>query len=235
MMNQTQRKKNYYEQTFGKEDPVLQRISSQARNEKIEFMQLSPADARILGVLAASCQAKKAVEIGGLYGYSALHIARALAPGGVLFSLDMDLKRQNISKQLLTQEPEFKKIKWINGDAHQTLNTLSPEAPFDFIFIDADKGGYMDYFLWAEKHLKIGGVVVLDNTFLFDTLFSPEPELSKLRKLHGVSPAAENTIKKVNQRLARSPWWTSAMIPTEDGLSAGVKTSSPEKNTDAKL
>ena len=228
MLNPSHRKSLYYEQTFGKEDPVLRRIRRQAQSEKIEFMQLSPADARILGVLAASCQAKKAVEIGGLFGYSALHIARALPPGGVLFSLDMDLKRQNISKQLIKEEPELKKIKWIHGDAHQTLNALSAESPFDFVFIDADKGGYMDYFLWAEKHLKIGGVVVLDNTFLFDTLFSPEPELSKLRKLHGVSPSAEKTIKEINERLAGSPWWTSAMIPTKDGLSAGVKTASPE-------
>jgi len=222
-------KKEYYENTFGQEDPLLLKIRKTAETEGIEYMQLSRADAHILQYLTQISKAQKAVEIGGLYGYSTLHIARGLEPDGLLFSLDMDQKRQDLSQRILQVAPEFSKIKWVCGDAHQTLSSLSQEGPFDLVFIDADKVGYLDYLNWAEKHLKIGGIVVADNAFLFDTLYTPEPELSRLRKLHGVSPQSEQVLKDFNKRIASSSCWKGAMIPTEDGMSVAVKTAEPEK------
>ena len=216
----------YYESAFGKEDSLLKKIRKHAQKQGIEYMQLSPPDARILQFLTQAVQAKKAVEIGGLYGYSAVHIARGLSAKGLLFSLDIDSHRQNQAQKLIQNQPEFKKIKWITGDAHQTLKSLSPKGPFDLVFIDADKAGYMDYLLWAEKNLKIGGIVSADNAFLFHTLYAKEPALSKLRKTHGVSPKAEKVLKQFNKRLMRSPLWKGAMIPTEDGLMTACRVSS---------
>ena len=129
-----------------------------------------------------------------------------------------------MSQDLLQDTPEFSKIKWISGDAHNTLNSLNSEGPFDLVFIDADKAGYLDYLNWAEKNLKIGGILVADNTFLFDTLYTSEPELSQLRELHNVSPQAEQVLKDFNKRITLSPYWKGAMIPTEDGMSIAVKT-----------
>lgn len=214
----------YYESIFGKEDAVLQKIRRQAEIEGIEYMQLSRGDAHILQLLTRLSQAKKAVEIGGLYGYSTLHIARGLAPSGCVYSLDMDSKRQELSQKLLAKEPEFSKIKWICGDAHQTLKSLSAQGPFDLCFIDADKAGYADYLDWAEAHLKNGGLLAADNAFLFHTLYAKEPELSQLRKFHNVTPAGEQALKTFNQRITSSSCWKGAMIPTEDGLAAAVKT-----------
>lgn len=216
-------KKQYYESTFGREDSILLEIRKKAEQEGIEYMSLSPADAHILQCLTQISKAKKAVEVGGLYGCSAVHIARGLQPEGQVFSLDMDQKRQRISQDLLQDTPEFSKIKWIFGDAHQTLNSLKSEGPFDLLFIDADKAGYLDYLNWAEKNLKIGGILIADNTFLFDTLYTPEPELSQLRKLHNVSPQAEQVLKDFNKRITSSPYWKGAMIPTEDGMNVAVK------------
>ena len=217
-------KKQYYENTFGQEDSLLLEIRKKAEQEGIEYMSLSSADAHILQCLTQISKSKKAVEVGGLYGCSAVHIARGLQPEGQVFSLDMDQKRQKISQDLLQGTPEFSKIKWISGDAHQTLNSLKSEGPFDLLFIDADKAGYLDYLNWAEKNLKMGGILVADNTFLFDTLYTPEPELSQLRKLHNVSPQAEQVLKDFNKRITSSSYWKGAMIPTEDGMSVAVKT-----------
>ena len=221
-------KKEYYESTFGSEDSLLSKIRKTAEEQGIEYMQLSPADAHILQYLTQISRTKKAVEIGGLYGYSAVHIARGLQPEGLLFSLDMDQKRQSISQKLLENTPEFSKIKWVFGDAHQTLSSLNSEGPFDLVFIDADKAGYLDYLNWTEKHLKVGGIIVADNTFLFDTLYTPEPKLSELRKLHHVSPQAEQVLKDFNQKITSSSHWKGAMIPTEDGMSVAVKTAEPK-------
>lgn len=210
---------HYYESVFGREDTVLRKIRAQAQSQGIEHMQLSPADAHILQLLTRINQSQRVVEVGGLYGYSTLHIARGLKKDGHVFSLDTHSKRQEISKQLLQKEPEFSKITWIPGDAHQTLSSLTP--PFDMMFIDADKSGYMDYLLWAEKNLKRGGIVIADNSFLFHTLYAKEPELSKLRKKHGVSPSSEKILNEFNQRIISH--WMGAMIPTLDGLTIGYK------------
>ena len=135
----------------------------------------------------------------------------------------MDSKRQALSQKLLKAEPEFSKIQWICGDAHQTLHTLSDKGPFDLCFIDADKAGYVDYLNWAETHLKIGGLLVADNAFLFHTLYAKEPELSQLRKFHNVTSAGEKALKEFNTRITSSSCWKGAMIPTEDGLAVAVK------------
>ena len=222
-------KKEYYENTFGQEDSILLKIRQTAHKEGLEYMQLSLADAHILQYLTQISKVSKAVEIGGLYGYSTLHIARGLGPEGKVFSLDMDNKRQLMSQELLQGTLEFSKIKWICGDAHQTLDSLNTKGPFDLVFIDADKAGYLDYLNWAEKNLKVGGIVIADNAFLFDTLYTPEPELSQLRKLHSVSPQAEQVLRDFNKRITSSPHWKGAMIPTEDGMSVAVKTNEPKR------
>ena len=216
-------KRKYYEQTFGQEDSLLEKIRHQASSQNIEHMQISPADASILQFLTRLSQAEKAVEIGGLFGYSTLHMARGLPPSGLIYSLDIDSKRQDISKKLIQKDPQFSKIKWICGDAHQTLQTLESKSPFDLIFIDAEKSGYLDYLKWSEVHLKIGGLLIADNTFLFDTLFEKEPHLSQLREEHGVSLTSKQVMQEFNEKITKSDVWKSAMIPTIDGLSVAIK------------
>jgi len=216
-------KRRYYEDTFGKEDPLLHEIRKQASSQNIEQMQLSPADACLLQFLTRLSRAEKAIEIGGLFGYSTLHIARGLHSSGCVYSLDIDSQRQEISQKLIKDDPNFSKIKWIAGDAHKTLQTLTHLSPFDLIFIDAEKSGYGDYLKWSETHLKVGGLLVADNTFLFDTLFTEEPQLSQLRKEHGVSVQSEKVLKQFNERITSSKIWKSAMIPTIDGLSVAFK------------
>ena len=216
-------KSKYYHDTFGIEDSVLKSIRQQATQDDIEFMQLDPADASILQFLTQLSQSRKALEIGGLYGYSTLHIARGLHPKGKVFSLDIDLQRQEKAQELISQDPCFSKIQWVHGDAHQTLKTLEEHSPFDLIFIDADKAGYLRYFEWAEKNLKTGGLLVADNTFLFDTLFTEEPELTSLRKQHAVSKQSVEVLKTFNQKISSSNRWKGAMIPTENGIGVSIK------------
>ena len=223
-MNWTHLRQDYYQRVFGKEDPILEQIRHLAKQEGIEYMQLNPADARILQILTQISGVKKAVEIGGLYGYSTLHIARGLPKEGQVFSLDMDSNRQTQSKNVLKHSSEVTKIHWILGKAHQTLPSLTSQSPFDLVFIDADKSSYLDYLYWAEKNLKVGGLVIADNTFLFHTMYAKEPELSQLRKIHHVSEESEKTLKAFNKRITHSSHWKGAMIPTEDGLSVAIKT-----------
>ena len=216
-------KNKYYNDTFGKEDPILKSIREQAIQDGVEFMQLGSADAHILQFLTQLSQAQKAVEIGGLYGYSTLYIARGLNPEGKLFSLDIDFQRQEKSKKLLSQDPCCSKIQWIHGNAHETLKTLSSYECFDLIFIDADKSGYLDYLKWAQENLRKGGLVIADNTFLFDTLFTDESDLTSLKKQHAVSHQSIEVLKTFNQQISSTSLWKGAMIPTENGMGVAIK------------
>ncbi len=218
-MNESKRK--YYDNTFGKEDPILKSIRHQAIQDNVEFMQLNPADAHILQFLTQLSKSRKAVEIGGLYGYSTLHIARGLHPEGKLFSLDIDIERQKKAQKLIDKDPCSSKIQWIHGNAHDTLNTLT--GPFELVFIDAEKSGYLQYLQWAEENLQKGGLLIADNTFLFDTLFTDEPALTPLKKQHAVSNQSIKVLKTFNQKISSTSLWKGAMIPTEDGIGVAIK------------
>ena len=117
-------------------------------------MQISAHEGRILQFLVQISKAKKVVEIGTLYAYSTLHIARALPEKGKVFTLDISSERHKKSQEILKSSKDSKKIKWISGPALDGLKSIEKSAPFDMIFIDADKEAYMKYLLWAEKHFK---------------------------------------------------------------------------------
>ena len=91
---------------------------------------------------------------------------------------------------------------------------IDGEGPFDLCFIDADKTGYPAYLAWAEKNLKIGGVVIGDNAFGFGGV---------VRDVPGTDREGVLAIRKFNEELARSGRFRATMIPTSEGLAVGVR------------
>ena len=83
------------------------------------------------------------------------------------------------------------------GDAVELLPTLDARGPFDLIFIDANKSGYVDYLNWAEKNVRAGGLIVGDNTFLWGALWDAA-------KRDNISAAQVLAMKEFNTRLADS-------------------------------
>ena len=202
------------DQTFGlTQEPLLKQIQLATQREQVERMQISPHEAGILSFLVQLSEAKKVVEIGTLYAYSAYHIAKSLPAKGQLWTIDQNEKRHETAKNLFRYHPLSQKINWLCGQASKQLALLESQAPFDMVFIDADKGSYGKYLDWAEKNLKVGGLVVADNTFLFGAVYgSPKRGTENLK-----------IMKEFNQRLAKSPQWKGALIPTEEGLTVGIK------------
>jgi caffeoyl-CoA O-methyltransferase len=206
----------YMINTFPVEDEVLRLIRRELKADALEGVQVGASDARILQFLARLVGARKIVEVGTLYGYSALCWARAIPPEGVVYSLDSEPERHEKAKALLRLTPEFKKIQFITGDARVTLKPLSPHGPFDIIFIDADKLNYLEYLNWAEDNVRAGGLIIGDNTFLFGALFgeSRDPE---------VSPSAKAAMLEFNRRLADPRRYNSAIIPTYEGITVAQR------------
>ncbi len=206
----------YMDQTFAREGGLLRSIRAAAESDQLARMQIAPHEGRILRFLARAAGAKKIVEIGTLYGYSAFCLAQALPDQGRLWTLDLSEERQQKARDLLKDSPALKKIKWLPGEALKTLPSLEGEGPFDMVFIDADKGSYIQYLSWAEKNLRAGGLLAADNAFLFGAVYGAGGGHA--------DPESLKVMRGFNERLAKSPLWEAAMLPTAEGMAAAVRT-----------
>ena len=209
------KKTSYLDKVFGCEDSLLKAIRQAVEKEGVERMQISPHEGRILQFLVQVSKAKKVVEIGTLYAYSALHIARALPEDGQIFTLDISSERHKKSQEILKNSKNGQKIRWICGPAVDSLKSIETVAPFDMVFIDADKEAYLEYLDWAEKNLKTGGLLVADNTFLFGAVYG-ESKRSPQQKTIEI-------MNEFNKRLSDTLYWKGALIPTAEGLTVGIK------------
>lgn len=148
---------------FAPEDDALAATVEAARTNDMPAIQISPLQGRLLQILAAACGARKILEIGALAGYSGIWLARALPKDGKLISLEISEKhaavwRENIARAGLSDRAEIRV-----GPGEQLLPALTNDAPFDLIFIDADKPGYPTYLDWALKLSRPGSIIVADN------------------------------------------------------------------------
>ena len=209
----------YMDQIFGREDMFLQSVRESAERDQLSRMQISPHEGRILRFLARAVEAKKIVEIGTLYGYSTLCLAKALPGQGLVWTCDVSAERHQKAQELLGSSPDFGKIRWRTGEALKTLPSLESEGPFDMVFIDADKGAYGEYLAWAERNIRPGGLAAADNTFLFGAVYGEAERDIQTENLP--------IMKKFNETLSQSPRWEGAIIPTAEGLTAAVRTEIP--------
>jgi predicted O-methyltransferase YrrM len=146
-------------------DPALEAALRSSEAAGLPPIQVSPAQGKFLMLLARIQGARSILEIGTLGGYSAIWLARALPPDGRLSSLEVNpdyakLARENVARAGLGNLVEIRV-----GRAIETLPMLAAEgrAPFDLVFIDADKPSNPDYFSWAMRMARPGTIIVVDN------------------------------------------------------------------------
>lgn len=118
---------------------------------------------KLLMLLAQTIGARRILEIGTLGGYSTIWLARGLAPGGRLITLEANEDYAEIARTNLARAGFAETVELRVGRAQDTLPGLAAEAPFDLIFIDADKPGTPGYFQWAVKLSRRGSLIIVDN------------------------------------------------------------------------
>lgn len=155
----------YINHLFVKQDPALQQVWEDTPKRGLPAISVKPEEGRFLQFLAWTCQATKALEIGTLGGYSGIWISRGLAPGGRLITLEKEEKHAEVAREHFELAGVSERVEIRVGDAHQLLAQLVDESPFDFIFIDAEKPGYRDYYEWAMENTRLGGVIAAHNAF----------------------------------------------------------------------
>jgi predicted O-methyltransferase YrrM len=124
---------------------------------------VSPSQGKLLHLLARAMGARKILELGTLGGYSTIWMARALPADGRLITLEYDPKHAEVARANIARAGLASKVEIRLGRAIETLPQLTSEAPFDLIFIDADKVSYPDYFPWALKLSRPGSLIIADN------------------------------------------------------------------------
>ncbi len=178
-------------------------------------INVSPDEARFLQFLIVAHEVKTIVEIGTHFGYSALSMATALPANGQLYTCEKDPKRAAVAREHFAQHKDGAKIQLLEGDA---LESLSKQAlPFiDMVFIDANKSGYTDYYEWAVTHVRPGGIIVLDNTFLMGTVYG------ETLPPH-IKPKLVSKMQALNEHIANDSRVYACTLATQEGLTIAIK------------
>jgi caffeoyl-CoA O-methyltransferase len=175
--------------------------------EGVPAIQVGPSEGKLLHLLLRLAGARKIVEVGTLVGYSAIHMARALPPGGHLWSVEFEPRHAEIARANLANAQLSGVVTVHVGAARDVLPTLAKHGPFDAVFIDADKVNYDHYGRWALANLRQGGLVLGDNAYLFGELMEDSDRGRAMRAFHEL--VAEGC--------------DSVCVPTPDGLVVGIK------------
>jgi len=147
------------------DDPALAAALKDSAKAGLPPINVSPNQGKFLMLLAQAIGARRILEIGTLGGYSAIWLARALPADGRLLSLEADPAYAELARANLARAGLAEKVEVRVGRAQNTLPELIAEgaAPFDLIFIDADKPSTPDYYQWSVELARRGSLIVVDN------------------------------------------------------------------------
>ncbi len=202
----------YISKLFVPQDEALHQALEETPRLGLPAINVKPEEGRFLQVLVSAIGAKKSVEIGTLGGYSGIWIARGLAPGGKLITLEKEPKHAEVARQHFDAARLDGRVEIRIGDAHQSLKTLATEGPFDFVFIDAEKDGYPTYLDWALENVRLGGVIAAHNAFRKGSVAGTAEEDEYTREM-----------RVFNERFAHEPRLLSTIYPAGDGTLVGIK------------
>ena len=140
-------------------------------------MQVGRIEGRLLKLLVQLSGARRAVEIGTFTGYSSLSIAEGLPDGGELICLDVSEEWTAIARRYWAEAPWGDKIELRLGPAIESLEAI--DGPIDFVFIDADKEGYVAYWEALLPKMARGGLLVVDNVLWSGSVLAPQTDSAR--------------------------------------------------------
>jgi caffeoyl-CoA O-methyltransferase len=170
-------------------------------------MQIAPEQGEFLTMLTSLVQARFAVEVGTFTGYSALSIASGLAEGGRLLCCDVSTEWTDIAREHWALAGVDDRIDLRVAPAIETLRALPDDTVVDFAFIDADKGGYLDYYEELLDRLAPGGLICVDNTLWSGAVIDPD-----------IHDADTEAIRRFNDHVAADVRTRQVIVPIGDGL-----------------
>jgi predicted O-methyltransferase YrrM len=202
-----------------READVLKRLREETDLDPHSVMQIPPEQGQFMSFLVKALGVKKALEVGTYTGYSALCIALAMPDDGRIIACDINEKWADIGRKYWQEAGVAHKINFRFGKAVRTLDALiqsGESGSFDFIFIDADKFNYDQYYERSLNLMRPGGVMAIDNVLLFGSVADAGVLDADLRKR--ITDADIDAMRKLNAKIRNDSRVDETMLPIADGL-----------------
>jgi len=157
--------------------PALSRNLADAEAAGLPAINVSPNQGRLLYLLAKIAGAKRVLEVGTLGGYSTTWLARALPADGLVVTLELDPRHAEVARRNLERAALAPAIDLRVGPAADSLRELirSATAPFDLVFLDANKSGYVEYLDLALQLSRPGTLILADNVIRHGLVLDSKP------------------------------------------------------------
>jgi caffeoyl-CoA O-methyltransferase len=188
------------------QDEVLARVERETSEMPRSMMQVSPDQGALLQVLVAAVGAKNALEVGTFTGYSAICIARGVGEDGRLTCLELEDEYADMAQRNLEDAGVADRVTIVRGPAGESLDAMPEEPAYDFVFLDADKTGYPDYYEQILPRMKPNALLLIDNILMGGDVVDPEP---------GSSSAV---VADLNARIAQDDRVQAAFVMVADGI-----------------
>jgi predicted O-methyltransferase YrrM len=198
-----------------REPDVLRRLREVTSGLAEANMQISPEQGQLMALLARLIDARRYLEIGVFTGYSSLAVALALPEDGRVVACDVSPEWTRIAQRYWQEGGVAHKIDLRLAPAADTLRALEREGwagQFDLAFIDADKGGYLDYYEHTLRLLRTGGLLLVDNTLWSGRVADPADDSPDTRAIRAFNEALRDDV-----RIDLS------LLPVADGLTLARK------------
>ena len=188
-------------------DKLLREIEKYTRRHCADAqMLIGPHEGALLAMLVRLTGARRVLEIGTFTGYSALCMAEALPDNGELLTCEIKPEHADIARSFFDRSPHGRKIELRLGPALETLARLPASVNFDFVFIDADKENYVNYYEAVLPRLRSGGLIVADNVLWSGRVLAPKKQ-------------TDRAVVAFNKHVRRDPRVECVMLPVRDGVS----------------
>ena len=186
-------------------DPSLDAALADSAAAGLPAISVSPTQGKLLHLLARAQRRGSILEIGTLGGYSTIWLARALAEGGRLVTLEAEPRHAKVARTNIARAGLGDVVDLRLGPALETLPRLVSEGlgPFDFVFIDADKESTADYFDWSLKLTRPGSMIIVDNVVRKGAIVNADDDDSKVQG-----------VRRFYERLAAEPHVSATAIQT---------------------
>jgi caffeoyl-CoA O-methyltransferase len=193
------------------DDPVL--ADMEARAQEHHFPIVGRATGRYLELAARSVGARRVIELGSGYGYSAYWFARAVGPGGEVVCTDGDAGNAGLAEEYLTKAGLWDRVRYRVGDALEGLAAEPRE--FDVVYCDVDKFGYPDCWRAGCERIRVGGLWLCDNVIWNGRVATGTDQEGQ----RGWTAA----IREHNRLVAEDARYVGSIVPVRDGVMTGLR------------
>jgi predicted O-methyltransferase YrrM len=198
----------YLSERYWTEDDLLREVRADIA-ERGPQIQVSAEAGRLLALLVRAAGATRVLEVGTLFGYSGIWMARELPAGGRLDTIEIEKLHADAAEHWFERAGLADRVTVHRGAGADVLATLT--GPYDVAFIDADKSGYPDYVRRSLELLRPGGIVIADNAIRRGGIVRAgvDADMDGVRATHDLLAADRSLV--------------ATTVPVGDGLAIAVK------------